>query len=171
MAETVAVGVRRRARELAFRVVFEAVQGGGYVEDAWEHALADLGRRGVEGARGRAADEPGLDPLDDEGLAFARRLVQGFDERRYDVDQTLERVIEGWTFGQMSKTDLAVLRLAAYEMMFEDTPHPPVIEVAVRLAKKYGGEESGRFVNGVLARLMRHLEAAGGPAGRAGGSA
>ena len=74
------------------------------------------------------------------------------------MDQTLTQVIEGWTFGQMAKTDLAVLRLAAYEMMFESTPHPPVIEVAVRIAKKYGGEESGKFVNGVLARLKRHIE-------------
>lgn len=158
MAEPAARGVRRRARELAFRVVFEAVQGGGYVEDAWEHALADLARRGLD-SRGRGTDEPVPDSLDAEGLAFARQLAHGFDERRYDVDGTLERVIEGWTFGQMSKTDLTVLRIAAYEMMFENTPHPPVIEVAVRIAKKYGGDESGRFVNGVLARLMRHLGA------------
>ena len=158
-------GTRRRAREFAFRVLFEAEQGKSYVEDVFEHALADVGRRGVETARatraGRAADtDDGYgDPLDAEGVAFARRLVHSYDEHRYDVDQTLERVIEGWTFGQMAKTDLAVLRLAATEMMFDDTPHPPVIEVAVRIAKKYGGEESGRFVNGVLARLKRHLEA------------
>jgi N utilization substance protein B len=51
-----------------------------------------------------------------------------------------------------------VLRLAAFEMMFLDTPHGPVIEVAVRIAKKFGGEESGKFVNGVLARLKKRLE-------------
>jgi N utilization substance protein B len=153
-------GVRRRARELAFRVLFESEQGGSYPEDVLERALADLGRRGIEQSRGRAAeaDDGYGDPLDAEALAFARRLVLGYDEKRHHVDQTLERVIEGWTFSQMSKTDLAVLRLAAYEMIFEDTPHPPVIEVAVRIAKKYGGEESGRFVNGVLARLKRHVD-------------
>ncbi|HWG84232.1 MAG TPA: transcription antitermination factor NusB [Deinococcales bacterium] len=153
-------GVRRRARELAFRVLFESEQGGSYPEDVLERALADIGKRGVEQSRGRAGDpDDGYgDPLDTEALSFTRKLVLGYDEKRHHVDQTLERVIEGWTFSQMSKTDLAVLRLAGYEMMFEDTPHPPVIEVAVRIAKKYGGEESGRFVNGVLARLKRHVD-------------
>jgi len=59
----------------------------------------------------------------------------------------------------MAKTDLAVLRLATYEMLFEPTPAPPLIEVAVKIAKRYGGEDSGRFVNGVLARLLRRIEA------------
>lgn len=59
----------------------------------------------------------------------------------------------------MAKTDLAVLRLASYEMLFEPTPHAPLIEVAVKIAKRYGGEDSGRFVNGVLARLLKRIEA------------
>lgn len=154
--------MRRRAREFAFRVLFEAEQGGAYVPDVLEHALADEGRRGLERSRRRSADdEDAPDPLDAEALAFARRLALGYDDKRYEVDDTLKRVIEGWTFPQMAKTDLAVLRLSAFEMMFEPTPRPAVIEIAVRLAKKYGGEESGRFVNGVLARLKRFLEEGG----------
>ena len=146
-------GVRRRARELAFRVLFESEQGRVELQDAWEHATADVS------TSARDRDDDQSDALDGEGLAFAHRLVLGYDEKRFDVDQTLERVIEGWTFGQMSKTDLTVLRLAAFEMMFLETPHGPVIEVAVRIAKKFGGEESGKFVNGVLARLNKRIEA------------
>ena len=159
-------GVRRRARELAFRVLFESEQGSGSISDAWDHAMTEFQPRdgAVPVAREtrkdpRSRDDESTEALDAEGIAFAHRLVLGFDDKRYDVDQTLERVIEGWTFGQMSKTDLTVLRLAAFEMMFDTTPHPPVIEVAVRIAKKFGGEESGKFVNGVLARLKKHLEA------------
>jgi N utilization substance protein B len=160
-----APGVRRRARELAFRVLFESEQGNGTISDAWDHAMTEFAPRDSDSsarevrkeARTRD-DDSSSEALDAEGIAFAHRLVLGFDDKRYDVDQTLERVIEGWTFGQMSKTDLTVLRLAAFEMMFDTTPHPPVIEVAVRIAKKFGGEESGKFVNGVLARLKKHLE-------------
>jgi transcription antitermination protein NusB len=156
MSETRApAGVRRKAREFAFRVLFESEQGGSDLNHAWENARADIATPDEGKSR---EDEGNTDALDAEALAFAHRLVLGYDEKRYDVDQTLERVIEGWTFGQMSKTDLAMLKLASYEMMFLDTPHAPVIEVAVRIAKKFGGEESGKFVNGVLAKLKRQLE-------------
>jgi transcription antitermination protein NusB len=151
MAE-VQTGTRRRARELAFRVLFEAEQGGNDINTAWENAKLEVDEK----KESRDRDEPSA--LDSEGMIFAHRLVLGFDEKRYEVDQTLERVIEGWTFTQMSQTDLTILRISSYEMMFLDTPHPVVIEMAVRIAKRYGGEESGKFVNGVLARLIKHLD-------------
>ena len=63
-------------------------------------------------------------------------------------------MVEGWTFNQMAQTDLNILRLALTELRHFDTPGPVVIEVAVRLAKRFGGEQSGRFVNGVLGRAL-----------------
>ena len=154
-----ATGSRRRARELAFRVLFEAENGGGDLREVLEHAIEENAHLGLQRSRGRPEGEEGLgEPLDPEAISFARSLAVGYDDHHYEVDQTLERVIEGWTFNQMSRTDAAVLRLATLEIMFDRTPAPPVIEVAVRIAKKFGGEESGRFVNGVLARLLRHLD-------------
>jgi transcription antitermination protein NusB len=144
---------RRKSREFAFRVLFEAEQGKQGVNYAWQNAKLALNESKLEGDR--REDE---DALDAEGLAFAHRLVLGYDDKRHEVDQILERVIEGWSFTQMSQTDLTLLRLATFEIMNTDTPANVVIEVTIRLAKKYGGEESGRFVNGVLARLVRHLE-------------
>jgi transcription antitermination protein NusB len=135
-------------------VLFEAEQGKQGVNYAWQNAKLALSESKLEGDR--RDDE---DALDAEGLAFAHRLVLGYDDKRHEVDQILERVIEGWSFTQMSQTDLTLLRLATFEIMNTDTPANAVIEVTIRLAKKYGGEESGRFVNGVLARLVRHLEA------------
>jgi transcription antitermination protein NusB len=144
---------RRKAREFAFRVLFEAEQGKQGVNNAWQNAKIALTERKADVER--REDE---DSLDAEGLAFAHKLVLGYDDKRHEIDQTLERVIEGWSFNQMSQTDLTLLRLSTFEIMNTDTPANAVIEVTIRLAKKYGGEESGRFVNGVLARLMKHLE-------------
>jgi len=137
--------MRRKARELAFRVLFEHAQGDVPLEEAWDHVLAAM------------AEEE--EPLDDEALAFARRLVWGYAKHADEVDRILAETVEGWDFNQMSKTDLTVLRLATYEMLYEATPFAPLIEVAVRIAGKYGGEDSGKFVNGVLARLKRRVDA------------
>ena len=101
--------------------------------------------------------------LSDEALAFAQELVQGIGSARPDVDATLRRTIRGWSFDQMAQTDLNVLRLATFEMMYTPEPHPPVIESAVRIARKFGGDDSGRFVNGVLAGLSRSLNEKAAP--------
>ncbi|MBF6595747.1 MAG: transcription antitermination factor NusB, partial [Thermaceae bacterium] len=135
-------------RELAFKVLFEHAVGGASFATAWEHSTQDL-----------EPEDAGEDTLDAEGLKFAHALLEGFEQHQAEVDEVLEATIEGWSFGQMAKTDLAVLRLATYEMLYQPTPPPPLIEVAVKIAKRYGGEDSGRFVNGVLARLLRRVEA------------
>ncbi|MCL4455289.1 MAG: transcription antitermination factor NusB [Deinococcus sp.] len=140
--------MRRKARELAFKVLFEHAVGGVDLEAAWQHALLELGED----------PESASEELGDEGLTFARKLLDGYRSCEAAVDRVLSGTIEGWSFGQMAKTDLAILRLAAYEMLYERTPHAPLIEVAVKIAKRFGGEDSGRFVNGVLARLLKRLE-------------
>ncbi len=138
----------RRARELAMRALFAHTQGGVELEEAFRHALEEMG----------GEDDPYGDPLDEEGVAFARRLLSGYQAHREEVDRVLKETVEGWDFAQMSKTDLAVLRLAAYEMLYEPTPFAPLIEVAVKIANRYGGEHSGSFVNGVLGRLYRRIQ-------------
>lgn len=142
--------MRRKARELAFKVLFEHAVGGVSLETAWQHATQEV--------EPEEADQE-ADVLDHEGLLFAQRLVQGYAAQQQTVNEVLASTIEGWSFSQMAKTDLAVLRLATYEMLFEPTPYAPLIEVAVKIAKRYGGEDSGRFVNGVLARLLKRIEA------------
>jgi len=139
--------MRRRAREIAFKALFEHLVGGVPLEEAWRHAV-----------------ELEAEPLDEETLTFARKLVEGYLNHREKVDEVLKETIEGWSFEQMNQTDLTVLRLATYEALFEPTPFAPLIEVAVKIAKRYGGEDSGRFVNGVLSRLVRRIEAGELPA-------
>lgn len=140
--------MRRRARELAMRALFAHTLGGVELEEAFRHALEEMG----------GEEDPYGDPLDEEAQAFAWRLLKGYQARREEVDRTLGETIQGWDFSQMAKTDLTVLRLAAYEMLYEPTPFAPLIEVAVKIAKRYGGEHSGAFVNGVLGRLYRRIQ-------------
>lgn len=146
---------RRKARELAFRTLFQADRGGEPVEVVWEQVRGDI-------ADDLDEEETAYgDILDRAGLEFAESLVRAFAENKEAVDNELEAVLEGWTFRQMAQTDLNLLRIALTEMRFLDEAPPEVtIEMAVRLAKKFGGEDSGRFVNGVLGKLYRNAPAA-----------
>ena len=146
---------RRKARELAFRTLFQAERGGQSVLDAWQQVRADL-------ADDLEEDEAAYgDVLDRSGLEFAERLVRSYAEHSASIDGELEDVLEGWSFRQMAQTDLNLLRLALTEMRhLDEAPAEVTIEMAVRLAKKFGGEDSGRFVNGVLGKLYRNAPAA-----------
>lgn len=145
---------RRKARELAFRTLFQAERGGTPLLDVWAQVVLEQ-RAALQQVGDADVYEDALDP---EGLAFAERLVRAFAEHKTEIDGRLEQVIRGWSFSQMAQTDLNVLRLALTEFLFEsDVPKEVTIEMAIRIAKKYGGEESGRFVNGVLAELYQSL--------------
>ena len=93
-----------------------------------------------------------LSPEDEERLtAEVSEIVAKIPE----LDQKINAAIEGWKTDRMTKTDLTILRLSLYEILFmEDIPEKVSINEAIELAKKYGGNESGAFVNGVLARLV-----------------
>ena len=79
-------------------------------------------------------------------------------EQLPELDSMINADTAGWTTTRMSKTDLTVLRLSLYELKFqEDIPKKVVLNEAVEIAKKYGGADSGSFVNGVLARILPKL--------------
>jgi len=149
---------RRRARELAFQALFQAERGGIDVLEVWDEVRAEL-----------VLDEDDAygDGIDAETVQLAEQLVRTFAAARSEIDAELEALIEGWTFGQMAQTDLNVLRLALAERRALDVPGEVTVEMAVRLAKKFGGEDSGRFVNGVLAKVLRRAAAAAPVSGAA----
>ena len=140
------VGNRRAAREFAFRVIFEASQSDITLERARSRAEGNM----REGDDVHAA-------LSEDAMTFAGELLDGFQAHGNEVDDLLRRTIRGWSLDTLAQTDLNVMRLAALEMVYMNTPHPPVIESAVRTARKYGGDDSGKFVNGVLAGLSRSV--------------
>jgi N utilization substance protein B len=76
-------------------------------------------------------------------------------EKLPEIDRILEGVAEGWRLGRMGRVELTILRLACFEIRFDDSvPDKVAINEAVELAKKFGGDESPSFVNGVLAKLV-----------------
>lgn len=148
---------RRRARELAFQALFQAERGGSPVLEAWRDLRAEV------------AEEPEQEadygePLTRDDLDFAERLVGAFAAGKDAIDADLGALVVGWSFGQMAQTDLNVLRLALAELSLAETPPAVAVEMAVRLAKRFGGEDSGRFVNGVLAKVLRRAAVAQGAA-------
>lgn len=90
------------------------------------------------------------------------RLVAGVRDHRDDIDADLVRVARGWTLDRMPVLDRAILRIGVFELRWTpDVPTAVVLNEAVELAKSFSTEESGRFVNGVLARLAAEYRGAG----------
>jgi transcription antitermination protein NusB len=89
---------------------------------------------------------------------FAQPLIDGMNAHLDQIDERIRRYCENYEFRRISGVDRNVLRLAIYEMLFRDDI-PPVVSIneAIELAKKFGGAESGRFVNGILDRVKNDL--------------
>ncbi len=91
---------------------------------------------------------------------FAEALFRGTLEMRPRLDAILERVSAHWKLERMAVVDRNVLRLALYEMVFHpETPPVVVIDEAIEIVKRFGSEESGPFINGILDRLREHVGA------------
>jgi len=90
--------------------------------------------------------------------AFAVSLVQGVIDHQTDIDARIGRLSRGWRLERMPAIDRNVLRLAIRELLAEPTPVPIVLDEAVRMASELSTDSSGRFVNGVLAAVVRELD-------------
>ena len=92
--------------------------------------------------------------LEEKDADYISKKSEKILEKLSELDQMIDDEALGWTTSRMSKVDLSILRLAVYEIRFdEDVPTGVAINEAVELAKKYGQEESAGFVNGVLAKF------------------
>lgn len=128
---------RRLARELTFQILFQI----------------DIGRMPWQEAVKNTLNEY---RLSDEERRFIEEVVRGIVSECRTLDDALSRISSEWTLSRMAGTDRSILRLAAYELLFrEDIPAEVSINEAVELAKKYGEEDSGRFVNGILGALIK----------------
>lgn len=100
---------------------------------------------------------PELDEKD-----FAKNLVKGVMERREDIDATITKFAPDWPLPKITVTDRNVLRIGTYELKHDsDIPSKVAINEAIELAKTFGGESSGKFVNGVLGAVFRDQAAQG----------
>ncbi|MGH7730209.1 MAG: transcription antitermination factor NusB [Candidatus Eiseniibacteriota bacterium] len=130
---------RRRAREVAFRLVYQADVMAEPLETDWSARCAEepLGRDGSE--------------LVDDVLGVLRR-------RPADVDDLIRSAAKNWELDRLAATDRSVLRIAAAELIGRPgTPARVVLDEAIEIARRFGSEESARFVNGVLDHVARSL--------------
>lgn len=131
---------RRTSREFALQGLFQIDVVDANVEESIQHVMEQ------EGAE--------VDPL------FVRDLVQGTVNHRAGIDEILTRFTTGWDLTRMANVDRNVLRMAVYELLFVlETPASVVINEAVDLAKAFSTPESGKFVNGVLGKILPELDA------------
>ncbi len=137
---------RHLGRMIALQTLYEyefRVQS----EDKWANA-AEILKRNLE----RYSSS-----IDDS--SFIEQLVDGVIERQSELDGQLTPLAPEWPIEQISRIDRAVLRLGLYELLYstEKVPHKVVINEAVELAKSFGSDNSGKFVNGVLGTAYRTL--------------
>ncbi len=98
------------------------------------------------------------DTVDDIG--FIKALVKGVADREKDLDAVLQPVAPEWPISQIARMDRLVLRMSLYELLMDsDIPPKVVINEAVELSKAFGGENSSKFINGVLGTILKKYEA------------
>lgn len=129
---------RRTAREKALQALFQIDISDIDKEIAIEHVL-----------EGEKSD------------SYLTKLVDGVLSNQVSIDETIKQYLENWSLERIANVDRNILRLAAYEMMYgqaDDVPVNVAIDEAVEIAKLYGDDQSGRFVNGVLSKIKENQQ-------------
>lgn len=98
-------------------------------------------------------------PVDSESISYIEQRFHNIGERLPEIDSLIEERSTGWKIGRIGKVELSILRLAVYEILFDDdVPVGVAINEAVELSKKYGQDQAGAFVNGVLAKFANEAD-------------
>ena len=92
-----------------------------------------------------------------ELIGFSSQLLVGVRRNQQQLDSELAARTQNWSLDRMAATDRNILRLAAFEILYTDTPGRVAINEALELAKRYGSSQSPQFVNGVLDRVLHDL--------------
>lgn len=133
---------RRAAREIAMKMVYGKIFG---CDDNYT-TVQEIS--GVES------------PSECEDIEFADSLVAGVQQNIDQIDEIISGASNGWSVDRMPKVDLSILRIAVFELLFDKkAPQKVVINEAVRIATRYGGDDSPKFINGVLGNISRSRSA------------
>ena len=134
------MGKRRRARELAIQVLYHLEYNPGNPEESFDTVCKSF-----------------LPPK--ETRPFAKDLVLGVWRNKEDLDKLIGRASKNWRIERMSRVDRNILRIAVFEVLYMgDIPPKVSIDEAVELGKRFGTEDSGAFVNGVLDCIYTTLD-------------
>ena len=131
------MGSRRKARECSLQLLYQLDVGGGKVQEALETYWA-------------------VQEADEDVRQFATALVEGVIKNLPSIDEIISAYSTNWKVSRMASIDKNILRLAVYELTrCDDIPVKVTINEAVEIAKSYGTEESGAFVNGILDNVAK----------------
>jgi transcription antitermination factor NusB len=134
------MGKRRRARELAIQVLFHMEYNPGDPGESFDRVCESF-----------------APPK--EVRAYSREVVVGVWENKANLDRLIRRSSKNWRVERMSLVDRNILRIAIYEVVYrQDVPPKVSIDEAVELGKRYGTEESGAFINGILDHIYNELK-------------
>lgn len=98
------------------------------------------------------------DIKDQEAKKYIKDAILGIKEKETDILKGIEQNLKSdWKLSRIAKLDLAILKLAIYEIRYNDIPYKVAINEAVELAKKYGEDKSKKFVNGILASIVKEM--------------
>lgn len=126
---------RRQAREAAIQALYQVDVGGADPEKAM-------------------ADTAEMTNIAPEDMAFMRELVLGAISHLRDIDKIIASLSRDWNIERLARVDHNIMRMAIYEILYrDDIPFGVTVNEAVELAKTFGGKDSGRFVNGILAQV------------------
>jgi len=130
---------RRRSRESALQVLYQ-----------WDLTQQDA-------QRGLAHFEEHFLFLKEKD-AFLERIVQGVLEHCHEIDRLIEQYSENWRLNRISPIDRTILRIAIFELLYcEEIPPKVALNEAVDLGKRFGSENSGSFINGILDRILNEV--------------
>lgn len=133
------MGKRRRSREFALQVLYQLEVNPQEIPKALEHIRNHITS---------VSDDP----------EFTERIVCGVREHLQEIDHLLENYLEHWRLDRLSSVDRNILRLALFELLYcDDIPPKVTINEAIDLGKKYGTEDSGAFINGILDRIQNEV--------------
>lgn len=95
---------------------------------------------------------------DEETRQYIKDIVLGINKNKTEIEEIIKLCLQSsWTIERISKINISILKLAIYEIKYKDIPYKVEINEAVELAKKYGEESSGKFINGALATAIKKL--------------
>lgn len=147
-----AQGTRRNGREYALKILYSL-----YDQEApLDQVLSDFWSNFRFSNDVLGEPEDAGEPLSDEVLFFAEKLVKGVYDHLEEIDAILVETSKNWALDRMPRLDLSLMRLACFELMFDDkVPASVVINEAIEIAKRYGTKDTPSFLNGVLDRVAK----------------
>ncbi len=154
---------RKLAREIAFKIVFSNnfqldEMEVNNTEDSEMARKVQLMENIIEDKNSAEDTKNVNDDISEEDKKYISEVTQGVAEKKEELDEKIKPYLKGWTMDRIGKTDLAILRLAVYEIFYrDDIPYKVSINEAVELAKSFCDDSSPSFINGVLAGVINSL--------------